>query len=65
MLRPWSPELISSLVPQIADTYWTVRAFFTVQNVYILLVIVEGWTMFFLIILFVNITTKDVLSMLT
>ena len=56
ILRPWSPEMVSSLVQEVN---WIVRVFFSLQHVYILVVIVEGWALLFSYTLFVYLTSND------
>ena len=64
LLRPLSPELVSSLVPNVGEVHWSIRVLFSVLNVYVLLIVVEGWNMFFYFMILVYLTSKDVIILI-
>ena len=64
VLRPWSPELISSLIPNVHRAHWIIRALCGTLHIYILLIDVEAWVMLFCYLLLMFLTAKDVLMLL-
>ena len=64
IVRPWSPELVSSLMPNARELGWIWRVLFAIGQSYLLMTIVEGFLMLFGFLVLVVLTTSGLLSIL-
>ena len=64
VVRPWSPELMSSLMPNAGQLDWEWRMLFAVGQSYLLMTIVEGFLMLVGFYVLLILTTTGLLTIL-